>query len=66
VYIESVIVIIMLKSCTGMWFIEKYYFTKNHFTSLFMVSLPLFGCFVCLLCVWWSYDICVIHEQLIM
>jgi len=39
---------------------------KFVYISLILVSLPLFGCFVCLLCVRWSYDVCVIREQLIM
>jgi len=57
---QGLIVIIMLKCYLNatLSIIGHVLFMNFFYTSLFMVSLPLFVC----LCVRWSYNVCVIRE----
>jgi len=66
---QSLIVIVMLKFFyldVMLSLFVMFIFGFIVYTSLVMVSLPLFVCLVCLLYVRWSYNVCVIWEQMVM
>jgi len=65
---QGLIMIIMLKGYLNeMLSINCHVlFPKFFYISLFMVNLPLFVYLMCLLPVWWSYNVCVIREKMVM